>query len=201
MARSVGALVLAGGNARRMNGQNKALLEFGQRSFLLRLSDAFTDFDELLLACGAHKLPQIGRFTPVFDRLPERGPLEGIAAALTVCKSDALVVAACDMPLFSDALAAYLAAAVGTHAAVACRDRAGRRHPLCGVYTKACLPALNAALDAGRLRMSLLFEEIGGVWLPLEDTPFGDALLTNVNTPDELTHLTAADERSKNHAF
>lgn len=91
------------------------------------------------------------------------GPLAGLAAALSACQSDGLVVAACDMPCFDRAAAEFLASfADQGWPAWALRDRAGRLHPLCGVYTKQCLPAIQAALAAGEHRVGRLFQSVGG---------------------------------------
>ncbi|WP_191440589.1 molybdenum cofactor guanylyltransferase [Anaerotruncus colihominis] len=188
-APALGALVLAGGAARRMQGQNKALLRLKGRTFLERLAEAFDGFDERLISTNDASFAAGSPFVPVADRTPGRGPLEGLASALTVCKSDGLVVAACDMPLFSADLARFLAQAAQGHPAAACEDRAGRLHPLCGVYMKTCLPALDAALGQGRLRMMDAFFEIGGAAVPLGGTAFADSVLTNINTPDALAKL------------
>lgn len=186
-----GALVLAGGCARRMGGQPKALLELDGISFLQRLALAFEPFEEKLLSTNDPGLSSGTPFQSVSDLFPHRGPLSGLHAALSMCKSDALVVAACDAPLFSSALAQWLAAERERLCipAVGLRDRSGREHPLCGVYTKNCLPSLEAALSGNRLRVMELFDAVGGIFLPLGDTPFPDAVLTNVNTPEELAAL------------
>ena len=50
MGRTYGALVLAGGNARRMEGRSKALLRLDQGAFLSRLEKALGGFEEKLLS-------------------------------------------------------------------------------------------------------------------------------------------------------
>ena len=90
-APALGALVLAGGAARRMQGQNKALLRLEGRTFLERLAEAFDGFDERLISTNDASFAAGSPFVPVADRTPGRGPLEGLASALTVCKSDGLV--------------------------------------------------------------------------------------------------------------
>jgi len=74
-------------------------------------------------------------------------------------RMDGLVVAACDMPCFDRAAAEFLASfADQGWPAWALRDRADRLHPLCGVYTKQCLPAIQAALAVGEHRVGRLFQ-------------------------------------------
>lgn len=192
----VGALILAGGGGRRMGGHSKALLTDGAGvPFVRRLADALAGFDEKLLSTADASLAGAAGagFVPVADRMPGQGPLAGLEAALSVCRSEALVTAACDMPLFTAPLAEYLASFAGAGwPAWALEDRSGRLHPLCGVYTKACLPAIRAALAAGERRAGALFRAVGGRALPLGRTAFDDRLLCNVNTPDQLAALRRA---------
>ena len=100
------------------------------------------------------------------------------------------MVAACDMPCFDRAAAEFLASfADQGWPAWALRDRAGRLHPLCGVYTQQCLPAIQAALAAGEHRVGRLFQSVGGQAISLEGTSLPDAVVCNVNTPEELKEL------------
>ena len=153
MEQNFGALVLAGGRARRMGGRNKALLLLEERTFLARLDAAFSGFEEKWLSTGTPALAEGTGFLPLADEIPDRGPLEGLRVALSRCRGEGLVVAACDMPLFPGALAHALAEALGEREALVCRDRAGGLHPLCGIYRKSCLPAIQAQLDAGDFRV------------------------------------------------
>lgn len=157
---TLGALILAGGQNRRMGGSPKALLPNGSGALILDgLRAAFAGFDEKLLSTNTPELAAGTGFAPVPDARPGMGPLAGLAAALSACQSDGLVVAACDMPCFDRAAAEFLASfADQGWPAWALRDRAGRLHPLCGVYTKQCLPAIQAALAAGEHRVGWLLQ-------------------------------------------
>ena len=94
------------------------------------------------------------------------------------------------MPCFDRAAAEFLASfADQGWPAWALRDRADRLHPLCGVYTKQCLPAIQAALAAGEHRVGRLFQSVGGQAIFLEGTSLPDAVVCNVNTPEELKEL------------
>ena len=187
--RTFGALVLAGGSARRMEGRNKALLELDRRTFLSYLEEALGDFEEKLLSTRDPVLAEGTGFLPIPDRTAGLGPLEGLRQALTVCRSDALVVSACDTPLFSAELARFLVRSLGESDLLVCRDRQGGVHPLCGVYTKNCLPAIESLLSSGERRVRRVLDLVPATVLSLADTPFPDRLLFNVNTPQELETL------------
>ena len=128
---TLGALILAGGQNRRMGGSPKALLPNGSGALILDgLRAAFAGFDEKLLSTNTPELAAGTGFAPVPDARPGMGPLAGLAAALSACQSDGLVVAACDMPCFDRATAEFLASfADQGWPAWALRDRAGPPPP------------------------------------------------------------------------
>ena len=184
-----GALVLAGGRGSRMGCVEKPLLPFRGETLLARLDRELSFLPERLLSTNHPALARGTGFVPVADRAPGRGPLEGIAAALSVCRGEGLLVVPCDMPFFSRALGEYLLSFRdrGWDAWV-CRAADGL-HPLCGVYRKSCLPALQDCLDRGRLRVRLALEAAGGQVLDMAGSPFPPEVFSNINTPDDLAAL------------
>lgn len=186
----LGALILAGGEGRRMGCLPKALLTADGVSFLSRLTDALSGFHERILSTNHPGLTADSGLLSIPDRQKGLGPLGGIASALSVCESDGLLVVACDMPMVTAEFAAFLASFANRGwPAWACRDRQGRLHPLCGVYRKCCLPAITEYLTNGGRRVGPLFERVGGQAVCLADTPFPDSVLLNINTPEQLALL------------
>lgn len=83
---ALGALILAGGQNRRMGGSPKALLPNGSGALILDgLRAAFAGFDEKLLSTNTPELAAGTGFAPVPDARPGMGPLAGLAAALSAC--------------------------------------------------------------------------------------------------------------------
>lgn len=193
MKRTYGALILAGGKGRRMGGQNKALLQLEQRTFLSRLEYALSDFEEKLISLQDDSWLGDSTFVPVLDQATDRGPMEGLRRALLSCRSDALLVVACDMPLFSKSLANALVQASDGFDAVICQDRTGKLHPLCGIYSRQCLPAMDALIAQGNYRVNEIRKMVSSTVFSLEDAVLPDALLTNVNTPEALLSLHQTD--------
>jgi molybdopterin-guanine dinucleotide biosynthesis protein A len=129
----------------------------------------------------------------VADIVPECGPLGGLHAALTEARGDALFVVACDMPYVTSAFIAYLLSLAGDADIVLPQSERGY-HPLCAVYTRACLEPVAARLADRRLKMRELVAGLRARVVPVEDIRrFGDPdrLLTNVNTPAEYAGLDA----------
>lgn len=189
MKRTYGVLILAGGKGRRMGGANKALLQLQQQTFLSRLENALSDFDEKLISLQDASWLGDSPFLPVFDQVTDRGPLEGLRCSLSLCRSDALLVVACDMPLFSGKLAKAMLQAGEGFDAVICQDRAGRIHPLCGIYSKQCLPAIESMIARGNYKITDIMKAVPSLIFSLESSVFSDILLSNINTPEALEAL------------
>lgn len=185
----VGALLLAGGKSRRM-GRDKRSLPFAGSRFVEIVAHELADRSERLFSVAdPQELPPPG-FTVVPDLTPGCGPLGGIVAGLEACRSPYLLAVACDMPLFRAGLARYLEAFLcGCYDAFLAVDRAGRIHPLCGIYGKTALPVLKEQLNRGQYRLMSATEGLRVKYVPLEHSAYPDRMLTNINTWEEYQSL------------
>jgi len=168
--------ILAGGDARRFGGRDKGALVVDGRTILER------QISELSTVT-----PDVRVIRREDDLVPGCGPLGGLHAALNAARGDALFLVACDMPFVTAALAAYLLMLAGDADAVVPRTDRGY-HPLCAVYGRACLPAVERRLAERRLKMLDLLHDLRVRDVTADDLGrFGncDRLLANVNTPAE----------------
>ena len=127
------------------------------------------------------------------DIVPGCGPLGGLHAALTAAGSDVLFLVACDMPYVTTPFIAYLLSLAGEADVVVPESERGY-HPLCAVYSRACLEPAAARLADRRLKMLDLVACMRARVVAVEEIRrFGDPdrLLANVNTPDEYAGLVA----------
>ena len=174
------AAILAGGRATRFGGRDKSALLVDGRTIRERQLEAIAPLtDDLQIV--------------VSDIVPGCGPLGGLHAALTRARHDTLFLVACDMPYVSTALIEYLLSLAGGVDAVVPRSKRGY-HPMCAVYTRACLEPAAARLADRRLTMRELLENVRTRAVELEEIrPFGDPekLLANVNTPADYAGLEA----------
>lgn len=194
---AIGCVVLAGGQARRMGGGDKALLPLRGRPMLAHVLDGvrpqvgptvlnvngdparFSDFG----------LPAVADSVAGFP-----GPLAGILAGMDWLRAHApdcrwMLSMAADTPVFPADLAVRLRAAIDRDGAeMACAASMGRTHPVIGLWPVALAEALRCALvedgerkiDAwtGRYRVATV------EWAADAVDPF-----FNVNTPEELDWL------------
>ena len=212
------AAILAGGRATRLAGRDKSALIVEGRTILDRQLSVLSSITDDVLIVGAgvaraihdsrssgglepvegqarHAAGAPGRIAPrqIIDIVPGCGPLGGLHAALTAARGDALFVIACDMPFVTAAFADYLLSLSGDAEIVVPQTERGY-HPLCAVYTRACLDPVAARLADRRLRLGELVGALRARVVSAEEMArFGDPsrLLTNVNTPTEYASLEA----------
>ena len=174
------AAILAGGQATRFGGRDKSALLVAGRTIRDRQIEAIAPLtDDLQIV--------------VSDIVPGCGPLGGLHAALTAARHDTLFLIACDMPYVSTAFVEYLLSLAGGSDVVVPQSERGY-HPLCAVYTRACLEPAAARLADRRLKMLELVGSLRTRVVPIEDIRrFGDPdrLLANVNTPADYADLEA----------
>jgi molybdopterin-guanine dinucleotide biosynthesis protein A len=168
-------VLLVGGASSRF-GSPKALAELHGETLAARAWRILGDVCDERIAVGKAgelELP----FPVVDDGTDVRAPLAGVVAGLRAASHDVTVTVPVDVPaITADALEAL---------ASACRDAAvPQTGPLPGAYRRSALPALERALAEGRLALRAVLDELDVATVPLDE-----AVLTNVNTPDDLRRL------------
>lgn len=181
---SCGALLLAGGESRRM-GRDKSRLFWREKTFTAIVAEAFSNFDEKLFSTGGGSpAPPGPQWKIIPDVYPHCGPLGGLHAGLTVCRSPYLMAAACDLPLLEGGLPRYLAGFTGEDVdAVVPVTPDGQPHPLCALYRKALAAQLEAQIQTGNFRMQDAVKACRTRYVPVTDA-FA-RMLTNINTPED----------------
>jgi molybdopterin-guanine dinucleotide biosynthesis protein A len=178
--------ILAGGQATRFGGRDKSALLVDGRAILDHQIAALAPaVDDVLIVGGAR--------ATIHDIVPGCGPLGGLHAALTAARGDAVLLVACDMPYLSTPFAAYLLSLAAEADIVVPQSERGY-HPLCAVYTRACLEPAAARLADRRLKMRELVSSMRTRVVPVDEIrQFGDPdrLLANVNTPADYADLEA----------
>jgi molybdopterin-guanine dinucleotide biosynthesis protein A len=147
----------------------------------------------------------------VFDRRPQRGPLEGLAVGLAAlagfaapekaansesapARIAAAYVTSCDTPLLLPAFIRRMTELLDS-ADVAVPKVNGRLHPLAAVYRLAVLPQVEGRLAADQLRLTGLVEDLDArIVEPEELSDVDPHLLSirNVNNQEEYRAALAA---------
>ncbi|HLI28176.1 MAG TPA: molybdenum cofactor guanylyltransferase [Chloroflexota bacterium] len=191
---AVTPVVLAGGQGTRLGGVNKALLEIGGQRVIDRLLAALRPLGTpIVIVSNDDSLRGLPDTVVVRDVEPRAGALMGLYSGLRVVRTPLATATACDMPFVSTALLrVLLALAEGVDAVVPVIGE--QPEPLHAVYRPSCLPAIEAALAAGRKRLLAFFEAVRVRYVPEAELRRWDPELRsflNVNWPDDLARARA----------
>ena len=153
-------VILAGGQARRLGGGDKALTELAGTPLLAhaitRLAPQVSDI--IINANGDPARFDSFRVPVVADTVEGfAGPLAGVLAGMDWATVNApqyewIVTCATDAPFFPEDLVVRLAAAVADGADMACAETNGRTHPVFGLWPVRLREDLRRALVAEDIR-------------------------------------------------
>jgi molybdopterin-guanine dinucleotide biosynthesis protein A len=145
------AIVLAGGEGRRLGGTDKAAVVIGDESLLSRAVRTVGDASRIVIVGpdreDAPVESRAGRpIVTTSEQPPGGGPVAAVAAGIALVEGDVVVVIACDMPFLDQAAIGRLTEELGDGDAVMFVDATGRRQFLAAAYRRHALLAALAAL-------------------------------------------------------
>jgi molybdopterin-guanine dinucleotide biosynthesis protein A len=173
-------VIFAGGKSSRM-GRDKALLPFGGYGTLAEYQyrRLLPLFSSVHIGAKTDKFPFDAPL--ILDTEGVYAPTAGLLAAFEALQSDFFALAV-DTPFVDEAVIAELVEAYLHEEAdaVIARSHSGA-HPMCGIYTRALVPKLEAMAGEGNHRLQSLLKTARTRFVDFaEDTPF-----FNMNTPEE----------------
>jgi len=184
--RDITAVVLAGGQGRRMGGQDKGLIEINGRALVAILVDQLQQQISSILINANRNLERYHAmgYPVVSDQLSDyQGPLAGFACAMTAVDTDFILTLPCDGPsLATDYVARFIASQARTGAPICVADDGERLQPVHALIKVDLLSSLNAFLDSGDRKIDR--------WYAMHDfvqTDFSDCadMFRNINTPSD----------------
>lgn len=186
------AAIVAGGRARRFNGQDKSRLVVQGRTIIVRQMDVLQRLTSEVFIVANERDRFADLNVPVYpDRWPGTGTVGAIATALAAATSDRVITVAGDLPFLSEALLRALAELAADRDGAWIRTQRGAE-PLIACYQRASLGAITDAISRGDLKAADLDRRLNLAEMD-EDTlaRFGrpDELLANVNTPDDYARI------------
>ena len=192
---AVTPVVLAGGRGTRLGGINKATIEIGGRRVIDRLLDALRPLaaGEIIVVNNDGSLAGLPGTRTVPDVDPGAGALMGLYSGLRAVRTPLATATACDMPFVSTVLLRALLELAVDHDAVV-PVLAEQPEPLHAVYRVTCVPAIEAALAAGRKRLVAFFDDVRVRYVDEASVRAWDPDLVsflNVNQPEDLARAQA----------
>jgi molybdopterin-guanine dinucleotide biosynthesis protein A len=194
---NISGVILAGGRSRRL-GRDKAVEPLGGQPLIRRVMDRVRQIAREMVVVVADE--ERGRALPLgesdrvaVDIYPDKGSLGGIFSGLSSAQEPWALVVACDMPFLNlDLLRHLMSLREGMDAVVPVLE--DRPEPTHALYSRACLPHIEARLKADDLKISGFFDDVRVRYVPEADiASFDPDFLSffNVNSPPDLERALA----------
>lgn len=153
------AIVLAGGQGRRLGGVSKPAIEIGGRRLLDIALEAVTGAARTIVV--GETLPTTRSVKWTREQPAGGGPVAALAAGLLLVTSETVVVLAADLPFVTPAAIKALVRAKADAAAAIAVDDTGRDQPLLACYDTELLRAA-MPVEPQNAPMRLVFGELHG---------------------------------------
>ena len=189
---SITGIILAGGKSTRI-GANKPQLKIGKGHLIDRVVDTLSQFtSSIIIVTTGEQIGLAKSATPsarwVKDIYPGKGPLGGIYTGLMHAETSYSLVVGCDMPFLNIGLIKYLIDGASGFAAVA--PKIGWMiQPLHAIYSKSCLPSIEALIREDQLQIIKLFNMVNTRYVTEKEIDQFDPdqlSFLNINTEGDL---------------
>ncbi|EKM6458203.1 molybdenum cofactor guanylyltransferase MobA [Cronobacter dublinensis] len=181
---AITGVVLAGGRATRMGGQNKGLLLLNGKPLWRHVAERLAAQVEHVAISANRDLEayRMGGYPVITDTLPDfPGPLAGMLSAMQQLPGEWYLFCPCDTPHIPASLAQRLWAAKATRPAVWVSD-GERDHPAIALVHHSVRAALTDYLARGERRVMVFLRQINGSAVTFS----GKTDFANLNTLAEL---------------
>ena len=189
-AKDITAVILAGGQGRRMGGQDKGLIDFNGQPLVSILIDKL-ELQAVGIVINANRNEQRYRdfgYPVVSDELADyQGPLAGFASAMTTVTTDFIVTLPCDSPLLvTDYVSRFIDSYAQVDAPIHVAFDGERLQPVHAMIKVELLTSLNEFLASEDRKIDR--------WYAMHDfvqTDFSDCadMFRNINTPADQQSL------------
>lgn len=183
-------LVLAGGRARRMGGEDKGLISLAGRPMVEHVLEHIRpQVDEIVISANRNRQLYARYGYRVIEDLEGGypGPLAGILSGLLATHQPWLAVVPCDSPFLPDDLVdRLLRSALAESAELAVVHDGSRLQPLFALIHRSLLTGLGAFVAAGGRKVETWCTEQRMATTDLSDQP---AAFLNINTPEDRAAL------------
>jgi molybdopterin-guanine dinucleotide biosynthesis protein A len=187
---AITGLILAGGRAHRMGGRDKGLVTFAGRPLIEWVARALAPQVAVVLVNANRNLDAYASLghPVVADAMRDfQGPLAGLSAAMTVCRTAWILMVPCDGPFLAPDLAERLAAALARERAeIAVASDGARVQPVHALIPTRLAPGLHAYLAGGDRKVELWYARHRLAIADLSDQP---GCFANVNRDTDIGAL------------
>ena len=184
------AVILAGGQARRMGGTDKGLLRLNGKAMIEHVIEALEPQCDSIVINANRNHDEYRKFNcPVVADLDKdfNGPLAGMAACMQACSSEFILTLPCDSPVVAaDYVERMFKVQSDTSAEICVARDADRLQPVFCLIDCQLLDSMLSYLASGQRKIDRWFSQHS-----LAEVDFSDhqQMFNNINTPDDLKNM------------
>ena len=197
MLQQVEAVILAGGMARRMGGDDKGLVDLLGKPMVQHVLQRIAPQVDALRINANRNQEIYGNFGyPVFADQQQGylGPLSGMSTAMATTDAEFIISVPCDCPLIpTDLVARMLSALQQQDSELAVATDGERDQPVVMLLKPNLLASMLQFLDSGRRRIDVWYADHKVAKVSFADQPNA---FVNINTPEDKQQLADAIARS-----
>ena len=191
-ANDITAVILAGGQGRRMGGQDKGLIEFNGKPLVsILIGSLEPQIDRILINANRNsERYQAFGYPVISDQLDDyQGPLAGFASAMSVVDTEFILTLPCDGPVLEqDYVSRFVTNQAQSGADICVANDGERLQPVHALIRVGLLDSLNTFLDSGQRKIDR--------WYAMHDyasVDFSDCrhMFQNINTPSDQESMQA----------
>ena len=187
---NITGIILAGGQARRMGGQDKGLIKLARKPMIEYVLNAIKpQVDDIIINANRNQtVYEKYGFPVVTDQIEGYcGPLAGMASGLQAAKTPFVVTVPCDSPLIPDDLVQKLYTTLQDEDAEICTAHSnGRLQPVFTLMKSELLSSMLDFLNNGERKIDKWFEKHR---LAIADFSAQPDTFININSAEELTEI------------
>lgn len=187
---TITTVILAGGAARRMGGEDKGLTLLNGQPMIRHVIDRIApQSSQIIINCNRSQSAYGKLGYPLVEDSMRGGlgPLAGILSAMEISDSDYILSVPCDTPQLPHELVTRMLSTLKEQNAEACTVSDGDRlHPVVLLLKRELLPKLKTYLNYGGRKVHDWFYSLRHCHADFSDQP---EAFVNINTPQQLESL------------
>jgi len=181
-------VVLVGGKSSRM-GENKALMRFGDKTFVERAIHLLQQtFENVIISANESGVYDFVGLPIVGDVYRGCGPLAGLHAAMTSAGKSDIFVMSCDLPFVDESVVRRILDNSSGAELIVAGDPTGVQ-PLCGLYRQSSMRIIEGQLRVKEYSVLKLVQHMKGRVILFEEQKSNRFI--NINTPADYNSAVA----------
>jgi len=176
-------IVLAGGKSFRM-GTDKGMIQWKGKTLAEHALEIISPLcTEIFISANSNDYNHFG-YPILNDQYPDCGPIGGILTCMNQISTDLGIVIPIDMPFVTTEIYRKLMPQKETYDIIVALDHDSWHQPLCSIFNKSIIPAMEEQINSGDLGLPALYSKVRTkkVRFQLDQEYYNKNIFFNINS-------------------